>query len=86
MHHFSVLRNLIPYTHLFSARQRHIFAAGALLLQMAAITRRSPSLYSYEQFDKLRAIKKYNLSLAFRLCINRVQKKRPTPVNGPYFV
>jgi hypothetical protein len=36
---FSVLRNLIPYKHLFSARERHIFAAGALLLQMAAITR-----------------------------------------------
>jgi hypothetical protein len=53
MRHFSVLRNLIPYTHLFSARERHIFAAGALLVQMAAITRQSMSLYSYELFDTL---------------------------------
>ena len=36
---FSVLRNLVPYKHLFSARECHILAAGALLLQMAAITR-----------------------------------------------
>ena len=41
MRRLSVLRNLIPYIHLFSARERHIFAAGAVLLQMAAITRQS---------------------------------------------
>jgi hypothetical protein len=41
MRRLNVSRNLIPYTHVFSARERHIFAAGAVLLQMAAITRQS---------------------------------------------
>jgi hypothetical protein len=41
MRRLSVFCNLMPYTDLFSTRERHIFAAGALWLQMAAITRQS---------------------------------------------
>ena len=52
MRRLSILSYLIPYTHLFSARERHIFAAGAVLLQMAAITPPVLSLLRYELFDK----------------------------------